>query len=327
MKKAIYTFASVLAEEMESYLLLRQSQGHQVQKERQYLVTLDRFLQQKSVNEKNLTTEIVEGWLQSLPTEMHVNTRIVYISHFSQFARYLQTLRIPAFIPERPVADQIYVPYIFSQDEIRRLIDAVDCRVFEKEHDKTARLQFPVILRLLCGCGLRLDEALLLRTGNMDLDAGVLRVRGGKGSKDRLVPMDDSLRKIFCSYFSVAEKTCDKDALVFENSKGQRRAQSWARIWFNYALTATDIQKPELPRFNRNICLHCLRHTFAVESLRKQDHAGIDSYDAMPVLSTYMGHSDTGGTEHYLHMTAETSQDILDRTQDYTTGLFPEVPV
>lgn len=198
--------------------------------------------------------------------------------------RYLHTLKIPAFIPERPCGNKLYAPYIFSQTEMEKMIAAADCRVFEKKGDKTAQLQFPLVLRMLYGCGLRLDEVLLLRTGNVDLEAGVLKVHGGKGNKDRLAPMDASLTEICRQYFAAAGKSAGVDALLFENSKGGRRSQIWARTWFNYALVKANIQKPTLPRYSRNTCLHCLRHTFAVESFRRQDQAGVDLYAAAPLL-------------------------------------------
>lgn len=326
MKKAPYEFTSVLAGEMEAYIRLRESQGHQSKKDHHYLAALDQYLQDNSVAEKNLSVEITEGWLKNLPDTMNVNTKIVIISHYSQFANYLHTLKIPAFIPERPCGNKLYAPYIFTQAEVEKMIVAVDNRAFEKKGDKTPPLQFPLILRMLYGCGLRLDEVLLLRTGNVDLEAGVLKIHGGKGNKYRLVPMDMSLTEICRQYFATAGKSAGVDALLFENGKGERRSQTWARSWFNYALAKANIQKPDLPRHSRNICLHCLRHTFAVESFRKRDQAGINLYAAAPLLSTYMGHHDMNGTEQYLHMTAETSKDILSKTQDYMVGLFPEVP-
>lgn len=56
------------------------------------------------------------------------------------------------------------------------------------------------------------------------------------------------------------------------------------------------------------------------------DNNGLDMYDEISVLSTYMGHENIYGTEHYLHMTAENSRDILDKVEKFNKGLFPEVP-
>lgn len=61
-------------------------------------------------------------------------------------------------------------------------------------------------------------------------------------------------------------------------------------------------------------------------ALRKLDADGIDLYSEMPVLSTYMGHENLYGTEHYLHMTVENSHDIISKMEIFNKGLFPEVP-
>jgi integrase len=68
-----------------------------------------------------------------------------------------------------------------------------------------------------------------------------------------------------------------------------------------------------------------LRHSYAVVALRKLDMDGIDLYSEIPILSTYMGHENLYGTEHYLHMTVENSQDIRYKMDEFNKGLFPEV--
>jgi len=116
------------------------------------------------------------------------------------------------------------------------------------------------------------------------------------------------------------------DSYLFPNRKGEPYSDCITRTWFNLTLKKSGIKKPILPRYSRNICLHCLRHSFAAASFRKQDRAGVDMYAAAPYLSTYMGHDRIYGTEHYLHMTAENSTDVIEQTTVYSTGLFPEVP-
>ena len=113
-----YEYASIFAPEFVGYLALRESQGHQHTRERHYFKTLDQYLQAENLAVKVLAPVTVEGWLRSLPDNMSVNTKIVYISHYTQFARYLETLGIDAFIPERPVDDKSYTPYTFSSEEI-----------------------------------------------------------------------------------------------------------------------------------------------------------------------------------------------------------------
>lgn len=326
MKTKSYEYKSVFAAEFQGYFALRKNQGHQYTREFHYFKRLDQYLIAQNITEKAITAPIIESWLQSLPPDMSVNTKIVYISHYTQFAKYLNTLGIAAFIPERPMEDKSYTPYVFSENEIGRMFATADNLVNNGNDFGFANQDFPVILRLLYGCGLRLNEALRLQVGDVDLRSDVLLIRNGKGNKDRLVPMDRSLAEILDRYVSQNRNDSAKAALLFSNRKGEQHSDTIVRHWFNKTLESVGIEKPVLPRYTRNICLHCLRHTFAVHSFRKQDLAGVDMYTAEPFLSAYMGHTRIHGTETYLHMTAENSTDVIKKTTAYTDGLFPEVP-
>jgi len=326
MRKEAYVYKSVLAPEIQGYLALRESQGHRYAKERGYFKQLDQYLIARNAAEKTLTAQVIEGWLASLPADMSVNTKIVYASHYTQFAKYLTTLGISAFFPDRPIDDKSYTPYVFSENELTRLFAAADRLVNGGNGSGFANRDFPLILRILYGCGLRVNEALRLQVGDIDLKAGVLLIRNAKGNKDRLVPADRSLTDILDRYVSVYHRDYAKDALLFSNRKGKQHSDTILRFWFGRTLISADIEKPASIRYARNICPHCLRHTFAVKSLRKQDLTGIDMYAAEPFLSTYMGHTRIYGTQTYLHMTAENSEDVVEKTTAYTLGLFPEVP-
>lgn len=323
MKNAV-SFESVLKDEIESFLELRKNQGHVMRKEKYMLHTLDCHLRERKHNDKNLPPDIVEGWLLSLPVEMNINTKIVYISHYTQFAKYLILRGYVAFIPERPVDDRHYVPYVFTEDELGRLVEAADnAFAIINKNGKHGCVCFSFILRILIGCGMRLNEVLLLNTSNVDLINGIIYIKSAKGNKDRLVPMHDSLTNILKLYINSGIP--QTDGLLFPNRNGKAFSQVWARHRFNHALLAAGIEKPALERYERNICIHCLRHTFAVASFRKLNLEGRDMYEEVPVLSTYMGHDRIYGTEKYLHMTTENSTDILACMEKFNEGLFPEV--
>ena len=63
-----------------------------------------------------------------------------------------------------------------------------------------------------------------------------------------------------------------------------------------------------------------------MNSFRKQNLMGVDSYLATPMLSVYIGHENPTGTEHYLRMSTENSSDIIEKMSAYAAGIFPEVP-
>lgn len=324
MKKT-KVFGGCLKEEMSSYLILRESMGHSIYQDRYILASLDGYLQENGCCGKDITPEEIDGWLCSLGSGMNVNTKIVYISHYTQFARYLASIGLRVFIPDRPVADRRYAPYIFTEDETGCLIAAAD-RIFStvRPYARHNAACFSVIIRLLAGCGLRLNEALLLKTADVDLDNAVIHVRNAKGNKDRMVPMHESLACILRIYS--AGGIPREDGLFFPNQRGNAFSHTLAATYFNRCLERAGIEKQNLPRYARNICIHCIRHSFAVASFRKLDHEGKDMYSEAPVLSAYMGHDRIYGTEKYLHMTAENSADIMEKMEAFNNGLFPEVP-
>ena len=319
-----YEYVSVFAPEFLAYIALRESQGRKISDYQRYCRFLDQYLFAEGISKKELPATIAEGWMGSRWAGMTTRTRAVYLSHYSGFAKYLHTLGYAAFIPEGVIADKSYLPYLFSDEEVVRFFHAADN--LSTGHAYFSNFAFPLAMRILYGCGLRVNEALCLELGDIDLESGILLIRNAKGNRDRLVPMDDSLTCILSRYLSLHRKGCEKETLLFQDRKGNKVPRLMMRYRFNQTLKLAGIEKPELPLYRRNICLNCMRHCFAVNSFRKQDLAGIDMYSCAPLLATYMGHKRMNCTETYLHMTAENSRDIIDKASEYSEGLFPEVP-
>ena len=321
-------FESCLKDDMKHFLELRKSQGHNADKEEYILFTLDRYLTSIKKEQKDLGPETINGWFLSLPEEMSINTKIVYISHYHQFANYLSTVGIAAFIPERPMEDKSYTPYIFSEAEITSLIMAADTVVKEvRPSGRHNAICFAVIMRLLCGCGMRLNEVLTLQTGDVDIESGVLTVRCAKGNKDRIIPYHKSIGIVLSAFMK--SSIPQENGLLFPSKNGKALSNTASRNCFTKYLEIVGIKKKECKRYERNICIHCLRHSFAVHSFRQMHNAGKDMYDEVPVLSTYMGHDSIYGTERYLHMSTENSSDIISMMEDYNHSqeIFPEVEV
>lgn len=322
--KNIIGFESCLKKKLNSYMELRESQGHKASKVRHIFSSLDKYLKKTGFNGQSLPPGIIDGWIASLPEELNVNTINVYISTYIQFAKYLQSSGCGAFIPEKTIGNRNYSPYIFHEDELPALIQAADNMVIsapEKYRHNAAC--FSVMLRMYIGCGFRLNEVRLLKTEDADLEYGIIHVRDAKGNKDRLVPMHESLTesvKIYAKSGIPQNKNW-----FFPSEAGVPISCSWIRDAFLKYIRFVGIEKPDLPKHSRNICLHCLRHSFAVASFRQLDNKGLDMYSEIPILSTYMGHENLYGTEQYLHMTTENSQDILAKMEEFNKGMFPEV--
>ena len=90
------------------------------------------------------------------------------------------------------------VPIVLTAEEVRALV----CAMKGTEG---------LMVRLLYGCGLRLMECLRLRVKDVDVDAGVLTVRGGKGDKDRVIELPERLREPLREQLAYARSLWDAD--------------------------------------------------------------------------------------------------------------------
>ena len=320
-----YTFTSILKFEMQDFVQLRSSQGLRDYTKLYILESLDKYLAKIALLAKELTSVVVDGWLAEHSGQIHVNTMNNFVNYYVPFARYLNVLGIPAFIPERPIYQHTYIPHIFTEHEIKEIFLAAD-EMSGRVNGIMSRLQFPILLRLLYGCGLRLGEALRLRLADFDAANGVLYVMNAKGNMDRLVPMESSFTAMLVKYCDTLFKGRNGNPFLFEREDGNSRSKGWVEWYWDKVLMETDIEIPELSPHSRNICLHCFRHTFAVNSLRMNETTAIEGVDITPLLSVYLGHKHLTGTQVYLHMTAENAEDILKTTRTYAKEIFPEVP-
>ena len=112
-----------------------------------------------------------------------------------ELARWLGRLGVPAYVLPagtlpRPAR---YVPHIYTDQELAALFAQTD-RCHYDSQVPFRHLVMPVLFRTIYACGLRASEARLLRFGDVDLGAGVLTIRDGKGGKDRQVPVSAPLR-------------------------------------------------------------------------------------------------------------------------------------
>ena len=126
-----------------------------------------------------------------------------------ELARWLGRRGVPAYVLPagalpRPAR---YVPHIYTGQELAALFAQTD-RCHYDSQVPFRHLVMPVLFRTIYACGLRASEARLLRFGDVDLAAGVLTIRDGKGGKDRQVPVSAPLRDRLVAYHArVAGRT------------------------------------------------------------------------------------------------------------------------
>jgi integrase/recombinase XerD len=196
-------------------------------------------------------------------------------------------------------------PYVYSRDELQRLLDATDSLT-----SPWSRLQAPTyraLLLLLYATGLRVSEALRLRLTDLDRAQRMLIVRETKFYKTRLVPVGEAANRALVRY---VERRCNElpvpegvSSALFASRSGHRLDYQRVVTLFQKIRAQAGIGCP--PGERRPPRLHDLRHTAAVHRVVSWYQDGKDVQLLLPRLATYLGHASIASTQRYLRMTPE----------------------
>jgi len=213
-------------------------------------------------------------------------------------------------LPRSPLPDagpqipRSFQAYIYSHDELRRILDATS--ILEADRWKDQALTFRTILLVLYGAGLRPGEALRLRCCDVDLGARLLAIWNTKFFKSRLVPIGADLCKALDSYRTIRQQLPLLDEMrssFFCTGAGLAISLAKLEKVFVRLREHAGIRRPATDRWQPR--LHDIRHAFAVGRLIAWYREGADVQACLPLLATYLGHINLSGTQTYLTMTPE----------------------
>ena len=173
------------------------------------------------------------------------------------------------------------LPVVLSREEVARLLDSAE--VFH----------YRVLFTAMYACGLRINEAAHLRSGDIDSSRMMLRIHQGKGLKDRDVPLPPLLLDLLRELWR-RERPYEWLFFARRNRRKPMNA-STAQRYFQVVVRAAGL--------TRHVTPHTLRHSFATHLLE----------DGVPsrTVQVLLGHSSVRTTEHYLHV----SPQLLARTR------------
>lgn len=214
---------------------------------------------------------------------------------------YVTSSPLPKVVPKLPSR---LVPYIYSREELRRLLDATSsCQL---PIHVIEPLTLRMVILLLYGAGLRLSEALNLNLENVNLKQALLTVQLSKFFKSRLVPLGKQLAKALTTYFEwrqAVHPVTEKQSPFFVTRDGSRVRCITLQNAFKRLRDHTGIHRTNGGRYQPR--LHDLRHSFAVHRLISWYKQGADVQRLLPNLSVYLGHINIACTQVYLTMTPE----------------------
>jgi site-specific recombinase XerD len=200
--------------------------------------------------------------------------------------------------------DHDTLPPVLTREQVKALL----------KHIRLRRYRTP--LKLIYCCGLRLSECLQLTKHDIIGSENKLRIRAGKGNKDRTIPLPAQMLEELRDYWSFHRHPL----LLFPNAgRGDNTPQALAKRMHSATSTMPHNSLQRLLVLARqeldlpDATPHTLRHSFATHL--------IEGGASLHTVQHLLGHAYLNTTEIYLHLTHQSEQQALKLMEDLCAGL------
>lgn len=256
---------------------------------RQDLSAFDAWLKEKRASALDRAqAHDIEAWFAAVHHQSKATTanrRLATLRRYFQWALRLHRVQADPCLTLRAAKQPPRLPKTLSEAQVEALLGAPDL-------DTDLGLRDRAMLETLYATGLRVSELVDLKSLDVGLNEGVVRVVMGKGGKDRLVPLGAEAAHWITRYLEASRPALlggkVSDALFVTARATAMTRQSFWLIVKKYALRA-GIRAALSP--------HVLRHAFATHLLNH----GAD----LRVVQMLLGHADISTTQIYTHIARE----------------------
>jgi integrase/recombinase XerD len=308
---------NTLRQALHDYLHLRRSLGFKMHDAGNGLLDFVTFMEQRRAD--YITQALALAWAQQPvnTTPAHWASRLGFVRGF---ARYLTASDPRTQIPPKgllPFRPQRARPYLYSTDEIRRLLRSALDMPCRHERSKLRPQIYHCLFGLLSVTGLRLGEAHSLLLEDVDLNTGVLTIRGAKLGKVRLVPLHVSTCNVLADYIKRRNRHWagrSVSSYLFVSNLGNRLDSGDIHRTF-YALSRQIGLRGLFD--HRGPRLHDMRHAFATNTLVRWYQSGQDPERRLPLLSAYLGHINVADTQWYLNGSPALMREAMRRLEHH----------
>ena len=291
------------------YLRLRRALGYR-------LVEHERFLGQfldhlEQVNARTITVEHALTWAR-LPQDTSPRWHAVRLSAVRGFAAWALTIDPAVQVPPSgllPWCSSRATPYLYSTDQLDALLGAAA--------DLSPALRaatYQALIGLLAVTGMRVGEVIRSDVKDLDLATGTLTVRGSKFGKSRQLPLHPSTTDALRRYLRRRSRSTAITPALLVSTAGTRLTYSNVHRTFAQLTARAGIGPRSTASRPR---IHDLRHTFAVNTLLEAYQSGAEPAVRLPLLSTYLGHTEPANTYWYLHAAPELLALAADRLEQH----------
>ncbi len=253
---------------------------------RQFLDFVARFFPGEVAVEE-ISVQMIRDWLRELHDSRVGNRSLARkAAALKSFFRYLKLTGQITINPmdkiKRPKIEET-LPHFFTEEEMLTLLRIPDL-------DSVYGIRNRAILELLYSSGLRISELAGLRTSEIDLKRGLVRVFG-KGNKERLLPLGSEAATAIKDWLPKREKLLQADSsdklFLTKSGKDFDGRQLYTILGQYFRLVA---QK-------KGYSPHTLRHSFATHMLAR----GAD----IRAIQEMLGHANLETTAIYTHVTLD----------------------
>lgn len=299
-------FESFLAPQFEHYIRYRQNMGYATRTLRSQLMMFDRYLKQSRIEPNQLQPAFFLRLREKLPWEPRSVNRV-----FSTLRVFFQYLIRQGSCEQNPLQDVPalqewhYIPFVFSPRQIDQLLSAVCKRIRKDKAGFLKNCGIHLAVLLLARCGLRISEPLRLFRSHYRPGENTLYIEKTKFKKDRLIPIPQSVAMQIDNYLQLRKALLGDDRnpylLAGINHKGFSTEQ--VRRAFHHAVKDIGLAGTRKTIANTTFASptpHSLRHSYAINTLKRIKQQGKSPQNALPVLAAYMGHSEYKHTVVYL---------------------------
>jgi len=277
-----------LKEILELYITELEMNGFSKNTVKTYIMFINyflSFLENKNKSLEELDRKILKEFLLKIYRQKKYKQKSVYnlILALKSFLRFLEredlvkTLKLPK-IPKS-------LPKALSKEEIKKMLNS--CK-----NDKEK-----LIFLLLYSTGLRVSELANLKLEDINLKDKFLVVRGGKGKKDRIIPLNDKIIELINSHLKNRKK--NSDYLINNKFGGKISTVYLEKI-------IREIGK----RVGLKVTCHMLRHSFATHMLEN----GAD----IRVIQEILGHERLSTTQIYTKITTKYLKEVYSKFNPLT---------
>jgi integrase/recombinase XerD len=287
---------SDLSGSVADYLSVRRALGFKLTENGRQLPDFVAFVE--AAGASTVTTELAVAWATQ-PTGATPVWWARRLAMVRGFARHLKAIDPATEVPPLGVLPhrcRRAAPYVYSDADVAALMAATRAL-----RSPLRAATYETVIGLLAVTGMRSGEALRLERDHLDWDEGVLTVWNSKFQKSRALPLHPTTMKALRSYAQLRDELCPHPHApsFFITTTGTRLGRSFNKVFAGLVRSAGLDHSGRRPR------PHDLRHRFAVRTLIEWYRAGVDVDAHMPLLSTYLGHSNPENTFWYLSAVPE----------------------